>query len=1597
MENNSSYPHNRETPGRSLSGLLNSLRKRLVDTGTRNRLVHVNRNAKRANVINIVHERSDDIYDIMRLRDRKMRFRAMGEDERDPEQHELLLLLDNKVDEKRRRDAYLETELGPQTLEKRLLKLKHDSDIAEEEQGANFLFLALGFLRWYEDSKSEVLRESPLVLLPVQLSRLQGGFTFSLNARPDDVTTNLPLQERLKGDFGILIPEIDDDEDWIPGDYFNQVMDVISEREHWDIDRDGMQLGFFSFAKALMYRDLIEDNWPGDGLTNNSLMQGLLDTDQEFDNSPLRFGPQDRLDEHLDPKDIVHVVEADSSQAKVIEEVRSGRNLVVQGPPGTGKSQTIANIIATAAHDGKTVLFVAEKMAALKVVHDRLVKVGLSDLCLELHSRTANKKAFYGELKNTLSAGRAVPDAANNPEELVAIRNKLNSIDNILHMKLEGKDYSPFEAIGELCRFLSENVPPPSLDLEELAELTNPDREAIRTAVRAYAKALEEVGILPEHPYFGVQNLDLQPTDLSRLRLELIKARDSVDDLVKSAVPIAHLLGMKAPVDLTTTEQLEQCVKKAGEAPEDVQENAGVFIECRDFQRLLFDLGLFKTWKNARNTAEEWFKDTAWNTPVEALRPHIVAGLGSGLRSIFERWFGKYRNTSIQFATLLKENLPRAPNERLALMDTLLDVQDKRRSLEAEENWLSTTLGSCWRGQHTDVEALIELGTWMLDLRSTLSQLGLPFESMTVIAVSKLKSNSEDLHNRLQEERVKVRKNLCDVEQRLRFGTQQAGGMPAPIEKLHVRLDLMQSQVSRYEEWRRLQELRRELVKCNLVTFVEKLESEGTSPSDAEQEFLYAVAEARWKHLRSVRPELDEVARMDRQKHVNAFQIQERFRMKEVRSIVRFQHLNQLPTGASGEMAFLRGECGKRSRHRPVRQAFLAAPTMIQRIKPVILMSPISIAQFLPPSKVSFDLLLIDEASQVRPEDALGAVARAKQIVVVGDDKQLPPTSFFDRFVDNTYEDDDEDAPTAAGAAEMESILKLAEARGLRQAMLEWHYRSRDPTLIKVSNIEFYESRLVLPPSPLERDEYFGMTLTRVAGAYSSRSRGEGRPGTNRVEAEHIADALIKHAGNSDTQDRSVGVVAFSKAQSDMITEVLEMRRRTNYSLDALLNEDKNENVFVKNIENVQGDERDVILVSVGYGPYEPNGRLSSMQFGPINNDGGERRLNVLFSRARMRCEIFVSFDWREIDLTRTQAHGSEVLRNFLSFAETRQILHRQDSNGLKPDSPLEEDVAQVIAQLGYPVDHQVGSAGFRIDLGVRHPDRPSQYILAVECDGATYHSALWARERDRLRQEVLEDQGWRFHRIWSTDWFYRREKEQERLRTVLGQARTVAEKGFSPPAANRNHRVPTNTGGTCSSDGVESGSGDVPQKPMSDPLEVSNELPSPTKAPAYNRATVEFVSSLAPHEESPLRMKDLVKRIIELEGPMHRSLVARRVANAYGLNRTGSRIVEATETGLRLAIVNRNIERSGDFYMTQAQRAKPPVRNRSNENAPVTTPAYLPPDEICTAAEWVESDNGVVHGQEQVRAIARLLGFQKVSTQLKTRIASVLKRCKKG
>ena len=1187
---------------------LDGARRKLLDTGTRSRLIHVNRTNRRANCLNIINEQSDDIFRILRKDGQKMRFKAMGKDKSIDGEEMLLAMPDERLEPGARRytDKFLETPLGPEALERRLLRLASDAKTAEEEQGLNILYLALGFLRWKESANSEVVREAPLILLPVSLLRNKNTSSYNIQIRDDDLTTNLSLQKRLQEDFGVSLPETDETDEWCPSKYFARIKKAISAQSSWEIDANGMQLGFFSFAKLLMLNDLNANAWPDNSLMSNSMLESLLR--KGFEARESLFGTEDKLDQLLSPADIIQIIDADASQTKVIEEVRKGSSLVVQGPPGTGKSQTITNIIAAAVHDGKSVLFVAEKMAALSVVHDRLVKAGLRDICLEIHSKTANKKALTQEIGHTLKNSNSIPSPVGDIKKLKQTRDKLNKIADTLHQSMPENGESPFQTMSELIGFIGANKKLPEISRDGFEKLSREKRLQICDSIKQFVEALSFSGPREQHPYRGTKELDLQPTDLARLESELAQAIKAITKLQNKTKKFSKQLQCDAPASVVESIQLADSIMELNFISTITPEHISVLHEYCNDTHTIEALTIGFRWQNARQKANNLFATPAWSADLSTLRPAIARGRSSFL----SRWFGGYRQASADLATLLSKPLPKKPSDRLMLVDKLLEIQELRRQLQTEENWLSAFLGNLWRGERTPFGEFLK----------------------TCKKFSKLKTGgrfvtAEEVLTVLQE----FSNPIASSDSLKQFSE----------EVLEKAVESMQEE--------------------GVSAIVKAVSKKQLSPEDAIDEFLYACAEARWESARKSSPELKRLQSLDRHREVKRFCDLENTRIEETKNLILNRHRDKIPRGNMGEMGIIRGEIARKRGHKPIRRLMESAGGMIQRIKPVLLMSPLSVAQFLPPGKIDFDLLVIDEASQVRPEDAFGVIARARQIVVIGDQKQLPPTSFFHRLVDEG-EDEEEEETMKASATEMESILSLCEARGMRQQMLEWHYRSRDPSLIRVSNTEFYENNLVLLPSPLEHDENYGLKFRRVDGFYS---RGSTR--TNKVEAQAVLKAIAQHA--KDWPDYSLGIVTFSKAQADMMRQILEFERRQNSVLDRFLREGQREDVFVKNIENVQGDERDVIFISVGYGPQETNGRLASMNFGPINKEGGERRLNVLFSRARIRCEIFCSFEPEDMDINRIHSDGSRVLKKFLDFAKTGKIEEHRPT-GLAADSPFE-------------------------------------------------------------------------------------------------------------------------------------------------------------------------------------------------------------------------------------------------------------------------------------------------------------------------------------
>ncbi|RYD38644.1 MAG: DUF4011 domain-containing protein [Verrucomicrobiaceae bacterium] len=476
------------------------------------------------------------------------------------------------------------------------------------------------------------------------------------------------------------------------------------------------------------------------------------------------------------------------------------------------------------------------------------------------------------------------------------------------------------------------------------------------------------------------------------------------------------------------------------------------------------------------------------------------------------------------------------------------------------------------------------------------------------------------------------------------------------------------------------------------------------------------------------------------------------------------------------EIGLLRKEIGKRARHLPVRQLLSRIPSLLPRLKPCVLMSPLSVAQYLEASHRNFDVVIFDEASQIPVWDAIGAIARGSQLIVVGDPKQLPPTNFFGGGGSDA---EDEEGTAPAEHRDLESILDELMGNGLRHKRLQWHYRSRHEGLITFSNRQYYDNQLLTFPGPDTING--GVRFRHLPEARYDK----GKSRTNRREAEALVRELSARLRDPAGPLRSFGVVTFSQAQQNLVENLLDEERRQYPEIEHHFGDKppmEGEPVFVKNLENVQGDERDVILFSICYGPDE-SGRVS-MNFGPLNRDGGERRLNVAITRAKHEVLVFSGLRADQIDLTRTRSRGVQDLKYFLDYAERgpRALTSATlASAGAEPDSEFERMVADRLRSHGYEIHHQVGCSGYRLDLAVVDPAAPGRYLLGVECDGATYHRAATARDRDKLRQLILEGLGWTLHRIWSTDWWHHADQEMEKLLSAI--QRQISASGGAAPA----------------------------------------------------------------------------------------------------------------------------------------------------------------------------------------------------------------------
>jgi very-short-patch-repair endonuclease len=1276
----------------------------------------------------------------------------------------------------------------PDALDGHLLAINLAARTGLEEGGANTLYLAIGLLHWTEAEKADAAHLAPILLIPVTLQRQSVRSGFRLTRHDDEAIINPTLLQLLKSNFELKITGLDalpvDEKGMDVAKILQAFRLAVVDIPKWEV-LEQANLGIFSFTKYLMWKDLQDRT---EQLKTNRVVKHLIDNPGSAFASTHIQGEFEKLDETHLPQDILAPLLSDSSQLKAICAVDVGRDLVLEGPPGTGKSQTITNLIAHSLGKGKTVLFVSEKMAALGVVHRRLNDIGLGPFCLELHSSKSKKTEVLQQLGQSLDiAGqRTVGDWNREAERLSVLRQELNGLVDSLHREYRN-GLTAYEAIGSCIEHSgkqaaampwSDALTHSRNELDQLRETTRQIEALAGTLGALHAHPLAQIGTANWSPAWQDELLAAgQALDLSARVL-----RDKAEAYGRLTGQPASGLGMEAYASL---DQLADLLLAAPKVPSGLA-RAAHDAQARGRITALVKHGL------ARN--EQWQRvGGGWIPQLAKLNATELLTEWSGATSSWwpKSWFAQRALTG-RLMGFRTDNTRPTLEQVQAVLRPLSDVNDEDRALLAMQADAQTLLNEAYTGLATDWAALVGHAQWARRFSEAVTSAAgddpqrahaLRLTLQTLVGENRaLLAPAGPAGRVLLEYRdawraFRQKMDTVDGLARPIDPLQGPAGSDGALERIQGILAGWQSARRQLQPWCLWRNVRNKAIAQGLQGVVSELELGVITLSEVAPHFEYSYRNWWVKKIIGDDPVLRGFASAEHERKIREFRAADQRFQKLTEQYIAATLSGRVPT-ASGDVVSADSELGKLRRerqrqrgHMPVRQLVRSLPTLLPKLKPCLLMSPLSVSQYLDAGYAPFDLVVFDEASQIPVWDAVGVIARGKQLAVVGDPKQLPPTNFFNKSTDadgaSTGDEQVED---------LESILDECLGAGMNRLSLQWHYRSRHESLITFSNLTYYESKLITFPSPVTDD--VAVRFERVNGVYD---RGATR--TNRAEADAIVTGIEEHYLNPKKNHLTLGVVTFNQTQQSLIETLLDARRRASAELDRAIAERSHEGLFIKNLENVQGDERDVIFFSITYGP-DIAGKIT-MNFGPLNGEGGHRRLNVAISRAREAVVIYSTLLPEQIDLAKVRAAGVRDLKHYLEFAirGVTALAQQSTPTGREPDSPFETAVIGLLRDRGWVVHPQVGCSGYRIDLAVVDPRAPGRYLVGIECDGRSYHSGATARDRDRLRQHVLESLGWKILRVWSTDWWLNPDKEIEKITTLLATLVQTAEPIAEPIA----------------------------------------------------------------------------------------------------------------------------------------------------------------------------------------------------------------------
>lgn len=1382
----------------------------------------------------------------------------------------------------------MRTFLSEEELTYSITNLYRQAKLSLEENGANTLYLALGFLKWYESDISERARYAPIVLIPIEILRKSAQKGYGIRIRDEEIQVNITLLEMLRQDFGLSIAGLDPLPTHENGidlkKVFNIIRQAVMTRSRWDVEELAF-VGLFSFSQFIMWNDIRNRT---EDLKKNKIVASLLSGKMEWTEEE-GFPSPDTLDEVFTPKDVAVPISADSSQLSAICAAGKDKSFVLHGPPGTGKSQTITNIIANALFQGKSVLFIAEKMAALSVVQKRLESIGLAPFCLELHSNKAKKKDVLNQLEQCLNIGKIKSSEQYEKQaaELYELRKELNNVVEAIHKKRHF-GFSLYEAIShyEQYKDYSDCI---KFKEEKISKVTPDIYRQWEDIIKQLKAAGNECGGVYNNPLKEFTNSNYSQTLKGEISEILKNYRVAIDELKKTISSISELIGVNTilaydkvcgtiklvtllksvdyiPLNLFESEELSllkskvyevcSCGKKRDEAKEKLLK---LFSE----EILSFD--------NVNATKEWKLAETSWFVPRIIGQNKVAKAL-----KIISNNPGKFDKKEV-----------------LSYLKLVEEYKTNLKTIEENNILFKELFGLLWNDSKADwtlIQGIYNSTEELNEIISTIFADGTErrefkerFSKHIISNLSGFKQN-----NVISKNCMEIWKEVDKLENSL---TQKAGINFNGFKNNNSWLTLIEEKARVWFE--NLDGLRNWCTYLNIKAAAEKAELEnvfsaydnGLVKEDSLLPCFYrGISQAFAMYI------------VDKERCLSEFNgvIFEEIILKYKQSCSDFAALtkneliarlsSKVPTTTlnpanSSELGILQRAIRSGGRMLSIRKLFDSIPNLLRKLCPCMLMSPISVAQYIDPKYPEFDLVVFDEASQMPTCEAVGAIARGKNVIVVGDPKQLPPTSFFNanRVDEENFEKED-----------LESILDDCLALSMPQEHLLWHYRSRHESLIAFSNMQYYDNKLLTFPSP--KDLVSAVKFIHVEGYYD-----RGKTKHNKAEAEAIVKEIIRRLSHPVLSKESIGVVTFSSVQQNLIDDLLTEAFSKNPELEKVNNK-AYEPIFIKNLENVQGDERDVILFSIGYGP-DLEGKVG-LNFGPLNRDGGWRRLNVAVSRARKEMIVYSTLRPEQIDLSRTRSQGIAGLKAFLTFARNgKNSLPIKISTLSNGKDALEKLISEKIKSLGYEVHTNIGCSEYKIDIGIVNPQKKGEYILGIMCDGDKYKAANTSRDRNILQGHVLKTLGWNIYRLWILDWWENPEGELKKIESAIKKAQ----------AEPKDDQIVN---------------ADVLENNFKELGEVSFDA-AVEENPKYTLCVLESEISGAEEFCSTKNNKviiEQIEKILHVEAPISRNLLCKRIISAWGISRMGSRLERRFEELFSIMKLTKTKSNDLTFYWDKEQ-----------------------------------------------------------------------------